>query len=129
MLRPLFILTAPSVFLGLFIYDPLMLGYLFQDSLAASALTLSFYNDYVQNSWKFFTHSFMTVNFLILVFGLIFSYFITIKNHLNLKYHFLLKIPLSKSMALITCRLLLYLRFQEYHYQISMEKCRCINDR
>ena len=29
MLRPLFILTAPSVFLGLFIYDPLMLGYLF----------------------------------------------------------------------------------------------------
>ena len=38
MLRPLFILTAPSVFLGLFIYDPLMLGYLFQTSLAASAL-------------------------------------------------------------------------------------------
>ena len=31
MLVPLFILTAPSVFLGLFIYDPLMMGILFQN--------------------------------------------------------------------------------------------------
>ncbi len=85
MLRPLFILTAPSVFLGLFIYDPLMQGYLFKDSLAASALTLSFYNDYVQNSWKFFTHSFMTINFLILILGLIFSYFYYYKKSFKFK--------------------------------------------
>jgi len=75
MLLPLFILTAPSVFLGLFIYDPLMMGMLFQNSLAASELTLSFYNDYVVNSLKFFLHSFMTINFFILLAGLIFSYF------------------------------------------------------
>ncbi len=96
MLRPLFILTAPSVFLGLFIYDPLMLGYLFQDSLAASALTLSFYNDYVQNSWKFFTHSFMTVNFLILVFGLIFSYFYYYKKSLKFKVPLFIKNTLKQ---------------------------------
>ena len=50
MLLPLFILTAPSVFLGLFIYDPLYMGKLFQDSLDLNGLVLSFYNDYVINS-------------------------------------------------------------------------------
>ena len=74
MLLPLFILTAPSVFLGLFIYDPLMMGILFQNSLAANELMISFYNGYVINSFKFFLHSFTTVNFLILLIGLIFSY-------------------------------------------------------
>ena len=52
-----------------------MMGMLFQNSLAASELTLSFYNDYVVNSLKFFLHSFMTINFFILLAGLIFSYF------------------------------------------------------
>ncbi len=75
MLLPLFVLTAPAVFLGLFIYDPLMMGLLFQDSLAANELTISFYNNYVINSLNFFLHSFMTINFLILFAGLIFSYF------------------------------------------------------
>ena len=74
MLVPLFILTAPSVFLGLFIYDPLMIGILFQNSLAANELIMSFYNGYVINSFKFFLHSFTTINFLILLIGLIFSY-------------------------------------------------------
>ena len=74
MLLPLFILTAPSVFLGLFIYDPLMMGILFQNSLAANELMISFYNGYVINSFKFILHSFTTVNFLILLIGLIFSY-------------------------------------------------------
>ena len=74
MLLPLFILTAPSVFLGLFIYDPLMIGILFQNSLAANELTIAFYNDYVINSFEFFLHSFTTINFLILLIGLIFSY-------------------------------------------------------
>ena len=74
MLLPLFILTAPSVFLGLFIYDPLMIGILFQNSLAANELTIAFYNDYVINSIEFFLHSFTTINFLILLIGLIFSY-------------------------------------------------------
>ena len=73
-----------------------MLGYLFQDSLAASALTLSFYNDYVQNSWKFFTHSFMTVNFLILVFGLIFSYFYYYKKSLKFKVPLFIKNTLKQ---------------------------------
>ena len=96
MLRPLFILTAPSVFLGLFIYDPLMLGYLFQDSLAASALTLSFYNDYVQNSWKFFTHSFTTINFFILIIGLIFSYFYYYKKSFRIKVPYFIKNTLNQ---------------------------------
>ena len=74
-LLPLFILTAPSVFLGLFIYDPLMMGFLFQNSLAANELISSFYNNYVINSLQFFIHSFTTINFLILLVGVIFSYF------------------------------------------------------
>ncbi len=85
MLLPLFILTAPSVFLGLFIYDPLMMGKLFQDSLAANNLVLSFYNEYVINSFKFFIHSFMTINFLILSLGLIFSYFYYYKKSFIIK--------------------------------------------
>ena len=72
---PLFILTAPSVFIGLFIYDPLMNGSLFQSSLASSYLVSSFYNDYVINSLEFFLHSFLTINFLILFVAILFSYF------------------------------------------------------
>ncbi len=72
---PLFILTAPSVFIGLFIYDPLMNGSLFQSSLASSSLVSSFYNDYVINSLEFFLHSFLTINFLILFVAILFSYF------------------------------------------------------
>ena len=52
-----------------------MMGLLFQDSVAANELTISFYNNYVINSLNFFLHSFMTINFLILLAGLIFSYF------------------------------------------------------
>ena len=72
---PLFILTAPSVFIGLFIYDPLMNGSLFQSSLASSSLVSSFYNDYAINSLEFFLHSFFTINFLILFIAILFSYF------------------------------------------------------
>ena len=72
---PLFILTAPSVFIGLFIYDPLMNGSLFQSSLASSSLVSSFYNDYAINSLEFFLHSFLTINFLILFVAILFSYF------------------------------------------------------
>ena len=72
---PLFILTAPSVFIGLFIYDPLMNGSLFQSSLASSSLVSSFYNDYAINSLEFFLHSFLTINFLILLIAILFSYF------------------------------------------------------
>ena len=72
---PLFILTAPSVFIGLFIYDPLMNGSLFQSSLASSSLVSSFYNDYAINSLEFFLHSFLTINFLILFIAILFSYF------------------------------------------------------
>ncbi len=72
---PLFILTAPSVFIGLFIYDPLMNGSLFQSSLASSSLVSSFYNEYAISSLEFFLHSFLTINFLILFVAILFSYF------------------------------------------------------
>ena len=75
MLMPLVVLTIPSVFLGIFIYDSLMLGTLFGTSLAAQELVVSFYNDYVINSLNFFLHSFMTINFLILLSAIIFGYF------------------------------------------------------
>ena len=84
-LIPLFILTAPSVFLGLFIFDSLMSGGLFQSSMASAALVISFYDDYVVNSFKFFLHSFTTINFLILLIGLIFSYFYYYKNSFEIK--------------------------------------------
>ena len=87
MLLPLFILTAPSVFLGLFIYDPLMIGILFQNSLAANELMMSFYNGYVINSFKFLLHSFTTINFLILLIGLIFSYLYYYKKASDIVLH------------------------------------------
>ena len=99
MLLPLFILTAPSVFLGLFIYDPLMMGILFQNSLAANELMMSFYNGYVINSFKFFLHSFTTVNFLILLIGLIFSYLYYYKKAFSIKVPTLLEQLLQKNMG------------------------------
>ena len=96
MLLPLFILTAPSVFLGLFIYDPLMIGILFQNSLAANELTIAFYNDYVINSFKFFLHSFTSVNFLILLIGLIFSYLYYYKKAFNINVPQFIRSTLTK---------------------------------
>ena len=96
MLLPLFILTAPSVFLGLFIYDPLMIGILFQNSLAANELTIAFYNDYVINSFKFFLHSFTSINFLILLIGLIFSYLYYYKKAFNINVPQFIRSTLSK---------------------------------
>ena len=96
MLLPLFILTAPSVFLGLFIYDPLMIGILFQNSLAANELTIAFYNDYVINSFKFFLHSFTTINFLILLIGLIFSYLYYYKKAFSINVPHFIRLVLAK---------------------------------
>ncbi len=96
MLLPLFILTAPSVFLGLFIYDPLMIGILFQNSLAANELIMSFYNGYVINSFKFFLHSFTTINFLILLIGLIFSYLYYYKKAFSINVPHFIRTTLTK---------------------------------
>ena len=96
MLLPLFILTAPSVFLGLFIYDPLMIGILFQNSLAANELMVSFYNGYLINSFKFFLHSFTTINFLILIIGLIFSYLYYYKKAFSINAPRFIKSALTK---------------------------------
>ena len=96
MLLPLFILTAPSVFLGLFIYDPLMIGILFQNSLAANELIMSFYNGYVINSFKFLLHSFTTINFLILLIGLIFSYLYYYKKAFNINVPHFISSALTK---------------------------------
>ena len=112
MLLPLFILTAPSVFLGLFIYDPLMMGFLFQNSLAANELVLSFYNNYVINSLQFFIHSFTTINFLILLAGLIFSYFYYYKKAFDISVPALLGHSWKKNMDLIIFLEISYLRFK-----------------
>lgn len=91
MLMPLVVLTAPSVFLGIFIYDSLMLGNLFESSLASQELVISFYNNYVINSLNFFLHSFMTINFLILLSGIIFSYFYFYKKSFEIKIPLFIK--------------------------------------
>ena len=91
MLMPLVVLTAPSVFLGIFIYDSLMLGTLFGSSLASQELVISFYNNYVINSLNFFLHSFMTINFLILLSGIIFSYFYYYKKSFEIKIPLFIK--------------------------------------
>jgi NADH-quinone oxidoreductase subunit L len=85
MLIPLVVLTIPSVFLGIFIYDSLMLGTLFGTSLAAQELVVSFYNNYVINSLNFFLHSFLTINFLILLSAIIFGYFYYYKKSFVIK--------------------------------------------
>jgi NADH-quinone oxidoreductase subunit L len=84
MLAPLFILTAPSVFLGLFIFDSLLSGTLLGDSLTFNTVVLDFYNNYVINSLYFFLHSFMTINFFILLIALIFSYYYYYKKSFNI---------------------------------------------
>ena len=91
MLMPLVILTIPSVFLGIFIYDSLMLGTLFGTSLAAQELVVSFYNEYAINSLNFFLHSFLTINFLILLLAIIFGYFYYYKKSFEIKMPFFIK--------------------------------------
>ena len=58
-----------------------MLGSLFQTSLVSNDLVLAFYNDYVITHGNFFLHSFLSINFIILLIGLYLVIFITIKNH------------------------------------------------
>jgi NADH-quinone oxidoreductase subunit L len=91
MLMPLAILTIPSVFLGIFIYDSLMLGTLFGSSLASQELVISFYNNYVINSLNFFLHSFITINFLILLSAIIFSYYYYYKKSFEIKIPIFIK--------------------------------------
>ncbi len=85
MLTPLVILTAPSVFLGLFIFDPLLSGKLFQASTISGQLVSNFYYEYVINSLEFFLHSFFTINFLILLSAIIFSYLYYYKKSFDIK--------------------------------------------
>ncbi len=85
MLTPLVILIAPTVFLGLFIFDPLMSGKLFQSSTISGELVSTFYNEYIINSLKFFLHSFFTINFLILLSAIIFSYLYYYKKSFKVK--------------------------------------------
>ena len=91
MLMPLAVLTIPSVFLGIFIYDSLMLGTLFGPSLASQELVIFFYNNYVINSLNFFLHSFITINFLILLSGIVFSYFYYYKKSFEIKIPLFIK--------------------------------------
>ena len=106
---PLFILTAPSVFIGLFIYDPLMNGSLFQSSLASSSLVSSFYNDYAINSLEFFLHSFLTINFLILFVAILFSYFFFYKKSFEFRVPDTIKKFSPKNMVSIISLQFLYL--------------------
>ncbi len=85
MLTPLVILIAPSVFIGLFIFDPLMSGKLFQYSTISQELVSIFYNEYIINSLQFFLHSFFTINFLILLSALVFSYLYYYKKSFEIK--------------------------------------------
>jgi len=85
MLTPLVILTAPSVFLGLFIFDSLMSGKLFQSSTISGELVSNFYYEYVINSWEFLLHSFFTINFFILFSAIIFSYLYYYKKSFDIK--------------------------------------------
>ena len=62
-----------------------MLGTLFGTSLAAQELVISFYNNYVINSLNFFLHSFLTINFIILLTAIIFGYFYYYKKSLKIK--------------------------------------------
>jgi len=96
MLAPLVILTAPSVFLGLFIFDPLMSGKLFQSSTISGELVSNFYYDYVINSLEFFLHSFFTINFLILVSAIIFSYFYYYRRSFSIKVPEIIRTILKK---------------------------------
>ena len=94
MLIPLFILVAPSVFLGLFIFDPLLSGKLFGTALSSNTIVLDFYNTYVINSLHFFLHSFMSINFFILLTALIFSYYYYYKKSFNISIPKILNIIL-----------------------------------
>ena len=57
---------------------------------------MSFYNGYVINSLKFFLHSFTTINFLILLIGLIFSYLYYYKKAFSIKVPQFVRSTLTK---------------------------------
>ena len=85
MLRPLIILTVPTIFIGFFLYDSLMLGNLFTNSIEGKDILISFYSNVVGNSLIFFLHSFFTINFIILITGIVISYFYFYKKSFQLK--------------------------------------------
>ena len=64
-----------------------MLGNLFTNSIEGKDILISFYSNVVGNSLIFFLHSFFTINFIILITGIVISYFYFYKKSFQLKIY------------------------------------------
>ena len=78
-LFPLGVLAALSILVGLALFDPIIKENFFSSSLTDTTRMTNFYQSYIINSHSFIINSFMSLNFLILVLGLLISYLIFLK--------------------------------------------------
>tara|TARA_B100001750_G_C15341428_1_gene512470 strand:- start:14 stop:916 length:903 start_codon:yes stop_codon:yes gene_type:complete len=78
-LVPLGVLAALSILVGLALFDPIVKENFFSSSLTDTTRMTNFYQSYIINSHSFIINSFMSLNFLILVLGLLISYLIFLK--------------------------------------------------
>ena len=77
---PIVLLVIPSIFIGLFLLEPLIKQQFFYSSLIDTTQTKLFYDSMVVNPMIFTIHSLTSTSFYILVSGIIFSYFLYFKN-------------------------------------------------
>ena len=74
LLVPLIVLAIPSALVGWSIFDTLVFNNFFLGSITDANLINSLYQNYIIHSGKFFAHSFTSLSFFALLFGLSLSY-------------------------------------------------------
>jgi len=77
---PLIVLAIPSAFIGWALFDSVLFNNFFQESITDNIRTQQFYILYIKDSVSFLLHSFTSISFIVLVLGIITSYFLYYKN-------------------------------------------------
>ncbi len=76
LLIPLVVLAVPSAFIGWSLFDTMLFNDFFKSSISDSDRIQMFYDQYIQHSSIFILHSFSSLSFLILLIGLVSSYYL-----------------------------------------------------
>ena len=80
LLIPLIVLSVPSAFIGWSLFDTMLFNNFFKYSISDFARIELFYDTYISHSTVFILHSFNSLSFLVLLLGLISSYYLYYAN-------------------------------------------------
>jgi NADH-quinone oxidoreductase subunit L len=96
---PLLVLAIPSAFIGWALFDGALFNGFFDKSITDYARLDQFYILHVEHSVSFFLHSLASLSFVMIIFGMIASYFLYYKNN-NLLEKISDQVPFLRNMLL-----------------------------